>query len=237
MKTVLHRAETRGKSDFGWLQSRHTFSFGQYHESSRNNFGVLRVLNDDFVIGGAGFGTHPHKNMEIISIPLEGVMEHKDSMGNLVTIDASMLQVMSAGTGISHSEYNKSKTDDLKFLQLWVIPNVHNATPRYDEVKLDAEQMCNKWLQVLSPNADDDGVWIYQNAWFYMADLQKEKLLQYELKDINNGLYIFLIEGEISVNGINLDRRDGVGFYEVDRFTLSALKDSKILLMELPLVS
>lgn len=235
MKTVIHKSDTRGLADFGWLKSRHTFSFGQYHEPSRNNFGVLRVLNDDHVLGGGGFGTHPHKNMEIISIPLQGVMEHQDSMGNVVTIDNNKLQVMSAGTGITHSEYNKSKTEDLKFLQIWVIPNKHNVSPRYDEVIIDESKMRNQFAQLLSPNAEDDGVWIHQDAWFHMANLEKGKTLEYDIKDINHGVYAFLIEGEIEINGIEISRRDGVGFWETDKLKVSASKDSRLLLMEVPM--
>lgn len=236
MKTIFHSAESRGTADLGWLYSRHTFSFGQYYESSRVGFGALRVLNDDHVIGGAGFGTHPHKNMEIISIPLSGVMEHKDSMGNTVTIESNKLQVMSAGTGITHSEYNKSEVDDLKFLQLWVMPNTVNVTPRYDEVILETEQMENKWQQVLSPNPEDDGVWIHQEAWFNMSLLDAGKRLEYDLHDVRNGVYVFLIEGEIEINKLEMEERDGMGFWEVDVLKIKAQKPAKILLMEVPFI-
>jgi quercetin 2,3-dioxygenase len=235
MKTVIHRAETRGEVDFGWLKSKHTFSFGQYHNPDRNNFGVLRVLNDDQVKGGAGFGTHPHKNMEIISIPLDGVMEHKDSMGNVVTIDSQTVQVMSAGTGISHSEYNKSKSDDLKFLQIWVIPKEHNVTPRYDEVKIDKAKMKNNFLQVLSPNETDDGVWIHQDAWFSLSEIETGKKVVYDLKNVTNGVYVFLLEGSIEINDLEINKRDGVGFWELDKLEINATKDSKALLMEVPM--
>ncbi len=176
METVLHRADTRGNANHGWLHSRHSFSFANYYNPERMNFGVLRVLNDDIVAGGRGFGKHPHSNMEIISIPLSGDLEHKDSMGNATVIKQGDIQVMSAGTGVAHSEYNKNENEEVKFLQIWVIPNKENVTPRYDQIKLSEIQKENSFYQILSPNKDDQGVWIHQNAWFHLGDFEAGKI-------------------------------------------------------------
>jgi quercetin 2,3-dioxygenase len=235
MKTVLHKANTRGSVDFGWLKSKHTFSFGSYYDADRTNFGVLRVLNDDHVIGGAGFGTHPHKNMEIISIPLEGEMEHKDSMNNIVKIAPNKIQSMSAGSGITHSEYNSSETNDLKFLQIWVVPNQLNVTPRYDEYIVDEAKLENQWAQILSPNQNEDGVSIHQDAWFYLSNLEEGNSLEYQLKSRANGVYVFLIDGEISLNDIQLSKRDGLGIWDINDLKIVANQKSRILLMEVPL--
>jgi redox-sensitive bicupin YhaK (pirin superfamily) len=234
MKTLIHTADSRGSVDFGWLKSKHTFSFGSYHNESRTNFGALRVLNDDHVTGGAGFGTHPHRNMEIISIPLQGVMEHKDSMQNIATLEPGKIQVMSAGSGVTHSEYNKSATEDLKFLQIWLVPNKQNVAPRYDEFVMDYSKMKNQFLQILSPNPDENGVWVHQNAWFHMADIDKEHSLEYNLKNIAHGVYVFVLEGELEVNDRELNHRDGAGFWETISLTFKAKKQTRVLLMEVP---
>ncbi len=168
-KHIIHKADTRGNANFGWLNSYHTFSFGHYFEPSRTHFGALRVLNDDTVAAGMGFGTHPHDNMEIISIPLEGDLEHQDSMGNKTVIKHGDVQVMSAGTGVSHSEYNKNQDKQVKFLQIWVFPNKRNVTPRYDQITLHETDRRNKFQQILSPNANDEGIWIHQDAWFHLG--------------------------------------------------------------------
>ena len=180
--TVLHKADTRGHANHGWLDSHHTFSFANYYNPERMSFGVLRVLNDDRVDSGKGFGKHPHDNMEIISIALEGDLEHKDSMGNTAVIKKGDIQVMSAGTGISHSEYNRNEDQLTKFLQIWVLPNKKNVTPRYDQISLNANDRHNKLQQVLSPNANDEGVWIHQDAWFHMGDYDKDFQTDYTLK-------------------------------------------------------
>ena len=183
MKSVLHLANTRGHANHGWLDSHHSFSFANYYNPERMNFGVLRVLNDDRVDPGQGFGMHPHDNMEIISIPLEGDLEHKDSMGNTAMIKQGDIQVMSAGTGIRHSEYNKNKDKQVKFLQIWVFPNKKNVTPRYDQINLPGMEVKNEFHQILSPRPDDAGVWIHQNAWFSMGNFDKKTKLSYTLKD------------------------------------------------------
>jgi len=203
--TVLHKANTRGNANHGWLQSFHTFSFANYHNPERMNFGVLRVLNDDTVAAGMGFGTHPHDNMEIISIPLEGDLEHQDSMGNKTVIKNGDIQVMSAGTGIRHSEYNKNANEQVKFLQIWVYPNQRNVTPRYDQITLNQEDRKNKLQQILSPNPEDAGVWIHQDAWFHLGIFDKDVAIDYHFKKQGNGLYVFVLSGDITINNQELN--------------------------------
>ena len=234
--TVLHKADTRGHANHGWLDSHHTFSFANYYNPERMHFGVLRVLNDDIVAPGRGFGTHPHDNMEIISIPLSGDLEHKDSMGNTTVIKQGDIQVMSAGTGIQHSEYNKNQDKDVRFLQIWLFPNQGNVTPRYDQLSLDTEKMKNKLLQVLSPDADDEGVWIHQEAWFSLGHLDKDIKTTYTLKNKDkNGVYAFVIDGDVTVNGQSLNKRDGLGIWSVDKLDISADSNARLLLMEVPM--
>ena len=235
INSILHKAETRGDADHGWLHSKHSFSFANYHNPERMHFGVLRVLNDDTVSGGMGFGTHPHENMEIISIPLEGDLEHKDSMGNTTIIKNGDIQVMSAGTGIYHSEYNKNKGQQVKFLQIWILPHQRNVDPRYDQITLNPADRKNKLQQILSPNADDEGVWIYQNAWFHLGDFDKGFTTGYTFKLKENGLYIFVLKGDIKVNEQHLNTRDGYGIWNTDMVSITAESDAEILLMEVPM--
>lgn len=232
---VLHKATSRGHADHGWLNSRHTFSFASYYNPDRVHFGVLRVLNDDVVAGGMGFGTHPHDNMEIISIPLEGDLEHKDSMGNTTVIRNGDIQVMSAGTGIHHSEYNKNKDTAVKFLQIWLFPNKKNVTPRYDQLSLNPADRHNILQQIVSPNPDDAGVWIHQNAWFYLGSLDKDNTQTYDVKQKGNGVYVFMISGSATIDGIKLDDRDGLGIWAKDRFKIEANENCEILLMDVPM--
>jgi len=235
MNTVLHKADTRGKADHGWLNSHHTFSFANYHNPERMHFGVMRVLNDDVVANGRGFGTHPHDNMEIISIPLEGDLEHKDSMGNGTVIKQGDVQAMSAGTGIFHSEYNKNKDKEVKFLQIWIFPNKKDVEPRYDQITLEKGVPKNDFQQILSPNSEDAGVWIHQNAWFHMGDFDKGTKKTYELKDKSNGVYAFVLEGDISIEGQSLNKRDGYGIWNTDKIAITADSEAKVLLMEVPM--
>lgn len=232
---VLHKADSRGHANHGWLDSHHTFSFANYYNPDRMHFGVLRVLNDDVVNGGMGFGRHPHDNMEIISIPLEGDLEHQDSMGNTTVIRNGDIQVMSAGTGIQHSEKNKNQDKKVKFLQIWVFPNKRNVVPRYDQLTLKAEDRHNKLQQVLSPNAADDGVWIHQDAWFHLGSLEKGNSQTYTLKKKGNGLYAFVISGNINIEGQSLSARDGLGIWDTDQINLVADSNTEILLMEVPM--
>ncbi|MBK9285996.1 MAG: pirin family protein [Sphingobacteriaceae bacterium] len=234
-KTIIHKANTRGKADHGWLQSYHTFSFAGYYNPERMHFGVLRVLNDDTVQGGMGFGQHPHENMEIISIPLEGELEHKDSMGNTSVIRKGEIQVMSAGTGIQHSEFNHSKSEAVKFLQIWIFPNKKNVQPRYDQIKINEETKQNQLQQILSPLADDEGVWIHQNAWFHLGKFDKGQEVNYLFKDKANGLYVFVLKGNININDANLNERDGFGIWEIDHVKIKTDSDTEFLLMEVPM--
>lgn len=235
MKTVLHKSETRGHANHGWLDTHHTFSFAGYHNPERMHFGVLRVLNDDIVHGGRGFGTHPHDNMEIISIPLKGDLEHKDSMGNTAVIKEGDVQVMSAGTGVYHSEYNKNKDEAVNFLQIWMFPNKRNVTPRYDQITIDQNQNNDKFQQVLSPNPEDAGVWAHQDAWFSIGTFNSGDQEQYTIKKEGNGVYIFILEGKVKINGQDLERRDGYGIWETDSFSIEAATASRILLMDVPM--
>lgn len=233
--SVLHKADTRGDANHGWLHSKHTFSFANYYNPERMHFGVLRVLNDDTVAGGMGFGTHPHDNMEIISIPLSGDLEHKDSMGNIAVIKNGDIQVLSAGTGIQHSEYNKNKNEEVKFLQIWVFPNKRDVTPRYDQITLNLADRKNKLQQILSPNATDAGVWIHQNAWFHLADFDKGTTTEYTFKNKGNGLYVFNLKGELKINDQILNTRDGLGIWDTNIVSITAQSDSEFLLMEVPM--
>ncbi len=234
--TVLHRAETRGYANHGWLNTHHTFSFASYNNPDRMHFGVLRVLNDDQVSEGMGFGTHPHDNMEIISIPLEGDLEHKDSMGNKAVIRHGDIQVMSAGTGITHSEYNKNTDKPVKFLQIWVFPNKKNVSPRYDQITLKVADRHNKLQQILSPNPADAGVWIHQDAWFHLGTFDKDKAAHYNIKRKGNGVYAFVIKGSFTLGGITLNERDGMGIWNTEHIDLAAkTQGAEILLMDVPM--
>lgn len=233
--TVFHAANSRGDANHGWLHSKHTFSFANYYNPERMHFGVLRVLNDDQVAAGMGFGKHPHDNMEIISIPLSGDLEHKDSMGNATVIKNGDIQIMSAGTGVEHSEFNANKDKEVRFLQIWVFPNKKNVSPRYDQITLNPEDRKNKFQQILSPNADDAGVWIHQNAWFHLADFSKGHRATYEFKSANNGLYVFNLKGDIKVSNTKLSTRDGLGIWDANQVTIEADSDAEFLLMEVPM--
>jgi redox-sensitive bicupin YhaK (pirin superfamily) len=234
--TILHKAETRGDANHGWLHSRHTFSFANYYNPERMHFGALRVLNDDAVEAGMGFGKHPHDNMEIISIPLEGDLEHKDSMGNVAVIKHGDIQVMSAGTGIFHSEYNKNKDRQVKFLQIWVYPNQKNVVPRYDQITLNIADRHNKMQQILSPISNDSGVWIHQNAWFHLGNFDKGFSGDYKIKLKGNGVYTFILSGDVTINDQQLHSRDGFGIWDVDNLSILADSNAEILLMEVPMI-
>jgi hypothetical protein len=235
--TVLHKAHTRGLADHGWLQSHHSFSFASYFNPDRMHFGMLRVLNDDRVAAGGGFGTHPHDNMEIISIPLAGDLEHKDNMGNTAIIRHGDVQVMSAGTGIYHSEYNRNKDQEVKFLQVWVFPNKKNVTPRYDQISVDLAKNHNSLQQILSPSPDDAGVWIHQDAWFHMGNLDSGKKITYDLRKKGNGVYVFVLSGDITVADQPLSTRDGFGIWDTDTVDFQATSKAEILVMEVPMLA
>jgi redox-sensitive bicupin YhaK (pirin superfamily) len=234
--TVLHQANTRGHADHGWLDSHHTFSFANYYDPRRVHFGALRVLNDDRVNPGMGFGTHPHDNMEIISIPLEGDLEHRDSMGNVAVIRHGDIQVMSAGTGIQHSEYNRNRDSVVKFLQIWVFPNKKNVTPRYDQMTLNIADRHNKLQQILSPDPNDAGVWIHQDAWFSLGKFDKQFTTEYSVHQEGNGIYAFVVKGNFTIDGQELGERDGFGISDVEKIGIRAdSQDAELLLMEVPM--
>lgn len=235
MKAVIHKSETRGNANHGWLNTNHSFSFANYYDPERMNFGALRVLNDDTIAADKGFGMHPHNNMEIITIPLEGDLAHKDSMENSSVIKEGDVQVMSAGSGIYHSEFNQNEDKEVKLLQIWVFPNKENVEPRYDQITLNMTDFKDQFGQILSPNKEDQGVWIHQNAWFHLGDLTEGLNLTYNLKDPSNGVYVFLIEGEVKIENNLLKKRDGLGIWEVDKIGIQTQSDSKVLLMEVPM--
>jgi redox-sensitive bicupin YhaK (pirin superfamily) len=233
--TVLHIASSRGHADHGWLNAYHSFSFASWYNPERIQFGMLRVLNDDTVAAGMGFGTHPHDNMEIITIPLEGDLAHKDSMGNSSTIKTGDVQVMSAGTGIQHSEFNPNADLQTKLFQIWLFPKYRNVEPRYQQITLDVAQQKNSFAQILSPNPDDEGVWIHQDAWFYLSDFEANFSKKLALQKQGNGFYIMNIEGEIEVNGEKLEKRDAIGIWETNEIEIKANTNSRFLIMEIPM--
>ena len=235
MKTIFHPAETRGHANHGWLNANHSFSFANYYNPQRMNFGALRVLNDDTIAPGMGFGTHPHDNMEIITIPLEGDLEHKDSMGNVGAINQGEIQVMSAGTGVYHSEYNKNQDKPINLLQLWVMPKTQNVEPRYDQKSVRELKKNNTFYQVLSPNKYDDGMWIHQDAWFHLGDFDQTTETEYHIKKEGNGVYIFVIAGTFRIGDQELNKRDALGVWEVDKISFVAQPESKVLLVEVPM--
>lgn len=235
MKTIFHAADQRGHANHGWLDTHHTFSFASYYNPERVQFGKLRVLNDDIVQPGMGFGTHPHENMEIISIPLKGSLAHKDSMGSIGTIHEHEVQVMSAGTGLTHSEFNGSETEPVNFLQIWVFPEKANVEPRYEQKQFDPAEYHNRLKEIVGPKDKAESLWINQQAWFYRAILDAGKSVEQSLHKSEHGLYLFVIEGSISVNGQELGKRDGMGLAEVEKVEITAKGNSEILLMEIPL--
>lgn len=232
---IIHRAEDRGFADHGWLKARHSFSFAGWYNPEKIHFGVLRVLNDDIVAQGQGFPTHPHDNMEIITIPLKGGVYHEDNMGNSGEIKAGEVQVMSAGTGVLHSEYNKNKDEELNLFQIWIFPNKRNVTPRYDQEKINDENLSNDWVQIVSPNYEDEGVWIHQNAWIHKGQVDKDNKLSYTNKREGNGTYLMVIEGAVEVEGVKLGRRDALGISEKKELDIIGLEDSKVLLLDVPM--
>lgn len=233
---IFHSANSRGHANHGWLDAHHSFSFAGYQNRDRMHFGVLRVLNDDKIAGGMGFGAHPHDNMEIITIPLEGQLLHKDNMGNTgEVLVAGDVQVMSAGTGVVHSEYNNGKTD-LKLLQIWLFPNKQNVKPRYGQIRLNVAERQNRFQQILSPNEHDEGVWIHQNAWFSLGKFDTGREEHYSIRRPGNGVYAFLISGKAVINGQELHARDAYGIWDTDGFDIRFLEnDTEILLMDVPM--
>jgi len=233
--TVFHKADSRGHANHGWLDSHHSFSFGHYYDPERIHFGALRVLNDDVVKGGMGFGKHPHDNMEIISIPLRGALQHNDDTGRNEIIKTGDVQIMSAGTGIFHSEFNASKTDDVNFLQLWVFPKKKGIDPRYEQKSFDVKDRENQLQLVVSPDKDSNALWINQDSWISLGDVEKGKELNYKTHKKENGVYVFVLEGSLVVNDQKLEKRDGLGIWDTDEIILKAESDSEVLMMEVPM--
>lgn len=236
--TILHKANTRGNADFGWLKTHYTFSFADYFDENRMHFGALRVLNDDYIQSGMGFGTHPHKNMEIISVVRKGVLQHKDSMGNAYEITENEIQVMSAGIGIYHSEHSKANCDNVELFQIWIIPNQQNVTPRYQQITYQKTE--NSLQQIVSPYQDDEGTWIHQNAWLHLANIIANNSIQYQKKAENNGLYILVISGNVIIEkeseSIELQKRDGLGITNFSKISLQANQNTELLLIEIPMI-
>ena len=235
MNKVFFSADTRGHADHGWLNANYSFSFGNYFNRDRMNFGALRVLNDDTISPGKGFGYHPHENMEIITIPLKGDLEHKDSMGNLGIINEGEIQVMSAGSGIFHSEFNKNSDKSINLLQLWILPKRENVEPRYDQCSIQGLRKLNSFYMVLSPHPEDNVMWIHQDAWFHLGDFDKVTSIDYELKRKGNGVYIFVIEGNFNVSNQKLNKRDALGVWNTDIISFKAQPNSRVLLVEVPM--
>lgn len=236
MKSIIHPAKDRGQVNFGWLNSHHSFSFGHWYNPEKVHFGALRVLNDDIVLGGQGFGTHPHDNMEIVSIPLSGALAHKDSTGTDGIIKTGDVQIMSAGSGIRHSEYNASKSETVNFLQIWVFPKQENIQPSYEQKTFDAAARRNQWQVVVSPDTTEGGVWINQDARFLLADLEPGTTLTYEPKFEGNGVYFFLIEGDADIAGNNLNKRDAIGIWETGSVNITSKNKASVLAIEVPML-
>jgi redox-sensitive bicupin YhaK (pirin superfamily) len=235
MKSTVIKSSSRGHANHGWLDTCHTFSFANYYDPDRMGFGALRVVNDDIVAGGEGFGRHPHDNMEIVSIPLYGELEHQDSMGNRYVIHSGEVQVMSAGTGITHSEYNASDKFPVNFFQIWIFPNKNGVEPRYQQMKFDLFELKNQWVQLVSPNPDDAGVWIYQDAWLFTCLLDKVQTLDYTIKQAGNGIFAMVIDGECTIAGQYLERRDAVMLSEADTIQVEAHSpNARVLLIDVP---
>ncbi len=234
MSMQIHKSETRGHANHGWLDTYHTFSFGMYHDSSRMHFGMLRVLNDDIVIGGAGFGKHGHDNMEIISIPLKGSLAHTDSTGNEGIISTSDVQIMSAGTGIMHAEYNASESELVNFLQLWIFPKERNIEPRYDQMRFDHDKLKNQLCPIVSNNPSIEALRINQDASLYLGEFDESKIVKHHMASTKHGVYVFVIEGMVTISGQELHRRDGMGIQNEEFVLMDIASNSKILLIEVP---
>jgi len=236
MKIELHPSAERGHLNYGWLDTCHNFSFGEYFNPVREQFGALRVLNDDIILGGSGFAEHPHNNMEIITIPLSGSLEHRDSMGHTEVIGPGEVQVMSAGTGILHSEYNHSKTTVANFLQLWIYTRNRNALPRYEQRSFDPKLRENRIQVLVSPDIDTTpgSLWIYQDAWVSRVLITDTAEIEYEIHRKSNCVFVFVIEGKIRIADQVAGRRDAIGIMECDRFAIAGQEDAEVLLIEIP---
>lgn len=236
MKYQIFKADERGGANHGWLNTKHSYSFANYFDQERIHFGALRVMNDDIVTGGMGFGKHPHDNMEIITIPTKGGLKHSDSMGTGSVIETGDIQVMSAGTGVFHAEMNAFEDVTSEFFQIWIFPNAQNVEPRYQQLSIRDFEIENEMYQILSPNADDQGVWIHQNAWIYQGKFNVEKEVNYKIHDKNQGVFLMVVEGEIEFDGKLIGRRDTIEITPENQIQFKALTNSEVLLIEVPLV-
>ncbi|MFT3910103.1 MAG: pirin family protein [Ferruginibacter sp.] len=235
MKMSIQRASERGGANHGWLNAKHYFSFASYHNPEKVHFGLLRVLNDDTITGGAGFPPHPHDNMEIVTIPLTGALQHKDNTGGAGVIKAGDIQIMSAGTGVQHSEFNASKTEEATLFQVWIFPKVRNIKPRYDQRTFDLNDRINKWQIVVSPNETDNALWINQDARFSLTKLESGKVLTYENAFKGNGVYLVVVNGSVEIDGKQFNKRDAVGISESDQFSIKASEDAELMAIEIPM--
>ena len=235
MKTILFKAADRGSADYGWLKPNYYFSFGQYHNPEKVHFGLLRVLNDDFIEGGGAFPTHPHDNMEIVTIPFSGAIKHKDSTGGQGVIKAGDIQIMSAGSGVQHSEANESATEPVTLFQVWVFPKERNIDPRYDQKTFDINERANKWQAVVSPIDADNALWINQDARFSLTNLDEGKEINYSTAFKGNGVFLVVINGSVRVDGKQLNKRDALGISETDSFNITASADAELLAIEIPM--
>jgi quercetin 2,3-dioxygenase len=236
MNTILYPANERGTVHYDWLQAKHSFSFGQWHNPEKIHFGALRVLNDDIIMGGTGFPNHPHDNMEIITIPLQGALQHKDSTGGEGIINKNDVQIMSAGSGVEHSEFNASQTDEVNLLQLWIFAKEKNIMPRYDQKTFDPKLRNNEWQIIVSKEKSEDTLWINQDATLALSNLTANSKISYNCKEINSGVYLFIINGSIMVEDSTLNKRDAIGIYATNSFDIKAIEDAEILLIEVPMV-
>lgn len=236
MKTIFHPANERGHNDIGWLKANFSFSFGPYNNPEKVHFGALRVLNDDFISRGNGFGSHPHDNMEITTIVLEGALEHQDSMGNKGIIRAGDVQVMSAGTGVVHSEYNPSKTEDTLSLQIWIFPKVRNIQPRYDQKNFTDKFIKNTLTTLISPDKGADELWLNQDTTFSRGVFDRGQKIDYAVETLGNGTYVFVLEGSVNIEGQAVNKRDAIGVYDTEAFTIETNAESSVLLIEVPML-
>lgn len=235
MKTTIIKSNERGHANHGWLDAHHTFSFAHFYNPDQMNFGLLRVFNDDLIAPGMGFGTHPHDNMEIVSIPLKGDLQHRDSMGNTSVIKHGEVQIMSAGSGITHSEFNPNKGETTNLLQIWVFPKLRNIEPRYGQAQFAAEGRKNKVQTVVSPNQEDGSLWVNQDVWFSLTNLDHGMNLNYSMKKQGNGLWVFVIQGQVKIGDMELNTRDSMGIWEVENVNLLAGKDSELVIIDVPM--
>lgn len=235
MKTVFHKSTERGHANHGWLNARHSFSFASYYNPQKMHFGLLRVLNDDIIAPGMGFGTHPHDNMEIVTIPLVGTLEHRDSMGNIGVIRPNEIQAMSAGSGITHSEYNHSKTEGINLLQIWVFPKERDITPRYEQRVFTEADKNGKFKTIVAPEKSEQVMWINQDAYFSIGKFKTGTTTDYSIQHKGNGAYVFVIDGKIKIGEQELNSRDAIGVWETDKFTMEVLKDAEVLVIDVPM--